>query len=533
MSSKRSGSPRRAAWFGATVIAIGALLGVTACAPAPTPAATADTDTFTVGLPGSLSSLYVGQETGVLNYYVAALAQEGLVAVDPVGNLAPALASSWSQPDATTYVYEIRDDAVFQDGTPVTVDDILYSIEQSQDAEVSPQFAWWYTNVSSVEQTGDWQITFTLNTPDVGFAWVPSASAGLFVAPRTFWEQHDGKIGTSTSLLIGSGPYQVTEFEPDSHITLRAVDTWWGGVPEFSTVRLEVIPDENTRLLALEKGQIDFAFNVPLQQADRWAQSPGIEVQVVPNRSYEGLTFDTAVAPFDDIHVRNAIAHSLDRDSIAEKVFADKAEPATAILTPSQLETVTSPEEAREILAGLPQVSFDLEAAKQELAKSSVPGGFEAELAYPNTVPELGLVAQSLAQNLAELGITLTVTELPISSWFDTLHDGVHGLSFMSYNSTTGDPAELIGWFLGADNPASYTNPEVTAAIDAARAEVDLAARIDLLVEANRVAAADLPYLPIVWNVRVTASSDTIHFADNDTFTFVTPWAARANRVEP
>ncbi|MBC9936018.1 MULTISPECIES: ABC transporter substrate-binding protein [unclassified Leucobacter] len=531
MASSLRRSGRRRLLLSTTAVVLGAVLGLSACSGSGE-SAPASSETLTVGLPGSLGSLYVGQEAGVLNYYVSALSQEGLVALDSVGNLVPALATSWDQPDAKTYVYEIRDDAKFQNGEPVTIDDILYSIEQSGDAEVSPQFAYWYENVDSVEQTGDWQITITLKEPDVGFVWVPSASAGLTIAPKSFWEANAGEVGSATALLMGTGPYQVTEFVPDSHITLDAVDTWWGGEPEFESVRFEVIPDDNTRLLALEKNNIDLAFNVPLQQAESWAKTSGVTVDSIPNRSYEGLTFDTSVAPFDDVHVRKAIAMSVDRDSIAEKVFAGRAEVATSILTPSQLETVGTPEEARATLAEIPQVEFDLDAAKAELALSDSPDGFTAEITYPNTVPELGLVAQSMAQNLAEIGITLEVKELPISSWIETLGDGVHGLGFMSYNSTTGDPAELIGWFLGPDNPANYDNAEVLGTIEQARSEVDLQQRIDLLVQANALAALDTPYLPIVWNVRTTAVSDTLQLTDNETFTFVTPWAATATRVK-
>lgn len=529
MTSRPTKAKRRMRLLGAAAITVGAALGLSACVAQTAPAG--DTDTLTVGIPGKLSSLYVGNEAGVLNYYVAALSQEGLVSVDSVGNLVPALATSWEQPDAKTYVYEIRQDAKFQNGEPVTVDDVLFSIDQASDAEVSPQFSWWYENVESVEQTGDWQITFTLKNPDVGFLWVPSASAGLIIAPRSYWEQNEGGLGTAQSLIVGSGPFAITEFDPDSHITLEAVDTWWGGDSSFDRVRFEVITDDNTRMLALEKQNIDLALNVPLQQAERWAQIDGVTVESVPNRSYEGLTFDTSVAPFDDEHVRRAISHSLDRAGVAEKVFAGRAEMATAILMPSQLETVESPADARARLAEIPQFDFDLDAAKAELAKSGYPEGFEVELTYPNSVPELGLVAQSLAQNLEPLGITLTPQELPVSSWIDTLEDGEHGLAFMSYNSTTGDPAELISWFLGDGNPARYQNDDVTAAMTSARSEVDLATRIDLLVEANTIAAIDAPYLPIVWNVRTTAVSDTLKLADNETFTFVTPWAAHATRV--
>ena len=129
-------STARLAQAGA-VVAAGALL-LTACSGDPAPSAStalADSgeqiDSITVALPGSLSNLYVGQESGILNYYIASIAQEGLVAIDADGAIQPALAESWSQPDDVTYVYELRDDAMFQDGTPVTADDVVFSLARA------------------------------------------------------------------------------------------------------------------------------------------------------------------------------------------------------------------------------------------------------------------------------------------------------------------------------------------------------------------------------------------------------------------
>lgn len=515
----------RARLGGAALLAAAALV-LGGCASSDATPET-DTNTVTVALPGALSSLYPGQEAGILNYYLAANVLEGLVAIDPEGNLAPALAESWEQPDPQTYVYRIREDATFHDGSPVTVDDILYSIEQSGDPEVSPQFSFWYDNVAEVVESGEQEITITLVEPDVGFAWLPSASAGLFVAPRAFWEEHDGAIGTSEALLVGSGPYRVSEFVPDSHILLDAVDTWWGGVPAVDSLRFEVVPDENTRLLAQRSGDVDISFNVPLQQSAQWEDAEGTEVVFTPNRSYVGLTFDTRVGPFADQRVRNAIAHSIDRDAIVETVLRGHGEVATALLTPSQLETEHEPAEARALLADLPRYDFDLETARAELAASGHPDGFATELVFPNTLPELGLAGQSLAQNLAEIGITVTVSEVPISQWFETLGDGEHGLAFMSYTSTTGDPAELTSWFLGPDNLAGYDNAEIAGLLADARVELDPARRLDLLIETNRLQAVDNAYFPLWWGERAVALSERVSLPDHETFTFVSPWGAR------
>ncbi|MBO1900511.1 ABC transporter substrate-binding protein [Leucobacter weissii] len=516
----------------ATAAALAAALLASGCAPQTGGGAPSDGDTeqLTVALPGSLENLYPGQEAGILNYYVAAIAAEGLVSVDATGNLQPGLAESWEQPDPQTYVYRIRDDAKFQDGTPVTVDDILVSIEKSQDAEVSPQFATWYGNLESAEETGENEITIRLAEPDVGFTWIPSASAGLFVAPAAYWEEHGDDIGTGEGLLLGTGPYQASEFVPDSHITFTGVDTWWGGEAEYESIRFEIIPDENTRLLAQQSGDLDLSFNVPLQQSAQWEGSENIEVAYTPDRSYVGLTFDTSLAPFDDVHVRNAVAHSFDGASVVEKVLNGHGEVATALLTPSQLETAFSPEEARQRLGELPGYAFDLDTAGAELAASEHADGFETELTYPNTLPELGLAAQSLAQNLEEIGISVTVTELPISQWFETLGDGEHGLSFMSYSSTTGDPAELTSWFLGPENLAKYENPEVTDALTAARSELDETKRLELLIEANRLQAADNAYFPLWWGERATAFSNGVSLPDYGTFSFVSPWPAKLQR---
>ena len=520
----------------ATVAAASALM-LTACASATpenttAPDSGAEIEHITVALPGSLSSLYVGQEAGILNYYIASIAQEGLVSIDAQGRVQPGLAESWEQTDELTYVYELRDDASFQDGTPVTADDVVFSLEQARDETSSPGLAYYLTNVDTIEKTGDAEVTITLTEPDAAFASNMSTGGAAFVTSKAFWEEHDGKVGTPDALLLGSGPYQVTEFAPDSHVTFERVDTWWGQLPKVKEITVNFVPDESTRLLAAQSGDVDVAFNVPLAQSQQWENLDTMRVDYVNDLSYVGLYFNTNVAPFDDPKVREAFAHAVDREAYVDKLLRGHGEAATAIMTPESLGAAYDAEEARDVLADIPQWDYDLDAAKAALAASSVPDGFEAELLTPNTGPQLGTAAQALAQNLEEVGITLNVREVPIEEWLASLDaSSDHGVNLMWYFSTLGDPAEVPSYLLGAGNPAGYDNPAIVDLIAQAGAASDPAARIDLLVQAETLQAEDAINVPLWWGQSATAFAKNLGMNDYSSFAFISSWPTQLYRA--
>jgi peptide/nickel transport system substrate-binding protein len=483
---------------------------------------------LTVGLPGSLTNLYPGQEAGILNYYVAALVLEGLVYVDPTGVTRPAVASAWERPDATTYVYTIRSDARFTDGSPVTVEDVLYSIEMARNAKASPSIASYWSGVKSVTQTGTHEITIKLTAPSESFEWTPSAPGALFIAPKAFWQANKNQIGTPQALLMGTGPYKVTSFQPDSHVRLEVTDTWWGGKPKVDAIEINFITDDSARYLAEKSGAIQMSFNVPLDAIAQWQSLPGSRVLSVPDRSWVGLVFDTNLAPTKDIHVRRAIAHCIDRSAVVKELLHGQGQVATAISTPEQFVGVYSPQQATAKLAGVPQYEFSIAQAKAELAKSAVPHGFSTTLEYPNTGPQLGTAALSLANNLKQIGITLQVKEVAISQWLAGL-GAKSPLKYMWYFNTTPDPAELVTYLLynqPVPNLAGYANPKVEALLGQVSAELDPVKRAALIVQAQVQAGADLPYLPLWWGRSLTAFADTVGTHDFSSYIFESPWAS-------
>lgn len=483
-------------------------------------------DSVTVAFPGSLANLYIGQESGILNYNLAATVQEGLVGRDSTGKIVPALAESWTQPDGTTYVFTLRKDAKFQNGDPVTAQDIVFSIEKAADETASPGTTYYLTNMASAEVTGEGEITVKTKQHDAAFLVNLSSAGALVVTQQKFWEEHQGAVGTSSSLLMGTGPYQVTEFQPDSHVTLQRVDTWWGGVPKVKTIEVNFIPDANTRLAAAQKGDIDIALNVPINQAKQWEGIDSSRVEAINDLSYVGLIFDEKVAPFDDANVRKAIAYAVDKATIADKLLRGYGEVATAIMTPEALAAAYDGAAARALLATIPQYDYDPAKAQQLLDDSAGKGGFTAELTFPNTGPQLGIAAQAIADNLKQIGITLTVREVPIEEWLATIGDGEHGLGFMWYFSTTGDPSEVNGYLLGEGNPNGYASEEATSLLAAAMGADDAAARIDQLVSLEKLSADAAVNAPLWWGKSVTWFSDGIAVRDYSAFTLTGMWGA-------
>lgn len=519
---KSNNAARKGARAGTVAVAASALL-ITGCAASPT--ADGQVDSLTVALPGSLSSLYVGAESGILNYYIASITQEGLVSLDADGAIQPGLAESWETPDDVTYVYELREDAKFQDGTPVTADDVVFSLEQARDETSSPGLSYYLGGVDTVEKTGEREVTITLTAPDAAFAANMSSGGAAFITSEAFWESVDGEVGTSGNLLLGSGPYRVTEFVPDSHVNFERVDTWWGGVPEVKNINVKFIPDEGTRLLAAQSGDIDVAFNVPLAQSSQWEKLDNMRVDYVNDLSYVGMYFNTALEPFDDPKVREAFAHSVDRATIVDKLLRGHGEVATAIATPESLGSVYDADEAREMLATIPQYAFDLKLAEAALAASSHPDGFETDMLFPSTGPQLGTAAQSLAENLSKIGIKLNVREVPIEEWLASLEpDSSYGAGLMWYFSTLGDPSEVPSYMLGEYNISNYENPEVLSLLARAGAETDAAARIDLIIEAESLQAAEIISVPLWWGQSATAFSKNLTMENYSSFAFISAW---------
>lgn len=495
---------------------------------APTSAA-AGIEGLTVALPSSVSSLDVSREAGIVNYVIALLAQESLLAIDADGQLVPGLAESWDAPDASTYVLEIRGGVKFSDGTDLTVEDVIASINLHAEEGSTSALSYAYAGVESVEKTGDSQITIKLVEPNAAFPWILSPGT-LQITSDEFIAANKDTIGTPETLILGTGPYQVTEFVPDSHVALEPNTNWWGGEPSVGKVRLDFIADEGTRQLALRDGSVNMAMNVPLQQLDEWAALEGVKVETATDNSLVTLAFNTQVAPFDDKNVRAAVAHAIDREGIAKSLLGGHGEVATTIPSPEQWGGLLDEGATTSLYSSITQYDFDLDKARELLADSGHAAGFSTQVTYPNSGPQIGRALLTLADNLKQLNVDLQVKEVTLEQWIAELGDHAP-MSVGWYFPTTGDPSEYVQLLLhsnyaakGGTNLAEYANPEVDALLDQEIQATDPAQRGELIGKALVAAAEDAPYQPLWWGQAATAFGEGVGTDQFGPYFYIGPW---------
>jgi peptide/nickel transport system substrate-binding protein len=492
-------------------------LSLGALSAASLPAALSSLDTALAAGGGEIANLTWALESTIatLNFFTGfnhttvsalSLCLEGLAQYTSDLKLAPRLATAWKHPDPLTYVYTVRQGVKFWDGSPLTADDVAYSMSQQMNPKVGSQESSFYSSVASVTATGPYEVTVKMKQPDPAFQYVPAFAAG-FVVPRTFLQAHVNDMGTPSVLTIGTGPYKVTSFQPDQGLTLVRNDLYWGPKPRIKQITLKFITDVNARLLAMRSHSVDGAALVPLGQINQWRAIPGVRVVTGPGLQTTFLTVDVSKPPFSDIHIRRAFAYALDRQGVAQAVFKGYARPANAMVPPEGWANLLSKQAITRIFSTFPQYPFDLSKARAELAQSSLPHGFSATVTYPDSAPELGLICQILASSLNSLKITLNVKEVPGQQWLNGLyaHTGL-GIQTMQWNMDYPDPQNVLDTFLNSEfavknafNLSNFKNSKVDALLAQLKKSTDNATRGHLMSEIERVVAQQLPVIPVAW----------------------------------
>ena len=144
---------------------------------------------------------------------------EGILAQQMDGSMQPFLAEKWEAVDETTYVYTVRQDVTFSNGDPMTMEDVLFSLERHRDPEVASYMAWMFDNVESIRQTGDWEFTVKLKAPDATWQYVLGTAAGAVIQKKACLAAGDS-FGSSIEGLVGTGPYVIDSWTVGSELRL-------------------------------------------------------------------------------------------------------------------------------------------------------------------------------------------------------------------------------------------------------------------------------------------------------------------------
>lgn len=406
-----------------------------------------------------------------------------LVDIDAKGEVVPRLATSWqSNPDGTQWTFNVRTDATFHDGTPVTIDDIIFTYQAVLDTPTSTIRG----NLAAMDKmvkVSDTQLRFDLKMP---FAAWPRQTSLLPVVPKASYDAV--KFDTAP---IGSGPYKVVSFSSGQPARLEAFDGYWGPKPAFKEVTVVPSPQADARLAGLQStaaGSFDLSplttDQVPVVKGDR-----SLELLSTPSNFVAYASFNTNTPPLDDLKVRQAINHAIDREAITRTLYAGLAKPIGQMVAPVTFGYDGSIQPAK----------YDAALARRLLSESSY-SGQTITFEYP-TDGELQAsndLAQAIQGYLQAVGIKVELAGQPSATFIPSVQRrGMKGMYMFNWRPSVLDAFQVLNLSFRPSNWGYVDNPEMEAAIVKSAGEVDQNARKALISQVWKINEAQVYFAPL------------------------------------
>ena len=457
---------------------------------------------------------------------------ESLMRLQPDNTITPALASSFESPDPQTYVYQIRDDVMFWDGTPMTVDDVVFSLKRHLDPA---EGSYWASdvsgNISAIKATGEHEVTISLNSPDTTFNAYMATPLGSVVQQAQRLAAGEDYGNPETGVMC-TGPYQVDTWASGDKILMSENEQYWDDSlqPVSPKVELRFIADAAAISAALNGGEILGSYDVPLSSVN--ALSTSSTGTLTLGRSTQLIAIiSTGQGTFGDPAVRRALLAGLDQDILASTVFEGTATAATSIIPDGGWSYSAEINEAGR--ADLPAATADIETAKQELADAKGETSAPIRIAYPAERTYYADVISELSNVATELGLTVEPVAVPGESYGTFFTDPEVRNEYDGFVTTNymdvPDPLTFWSAILSSGGTQNYTgidDPEIDALIQKARAEVDEDARTEITNEIQSKALELQPWLPIVTPaVRLFMNNEITGAPASFSYLYY-PWAA-------
>ncbi|MEA5419923.1 ABC transporter substrate-binding protein [Spirulina sp. CCNP1310] len=416
--------------------------------------------------------------------------------------------------DGLTYIIPLREGVEFHDGTPFNAEAMKFSIDRFMNNGGKPAFLL-NDIVLEAQATGEYELTITLQQPFAGFTAL-LAFAGICPVSPAAYEIGDGSFNPNQ--FVGTGPYTLTEFNSDT-LHLEANPNYWGDKPKNKGVDVQIYTDNAANLFnSFTTGAVDLAYQAldPEQITNliSGAEKGDWQMLEAPGTAVNYMVLNQNQAPLDQLPVRQAIAHLVDRALITERVFQGQAEPVYSLI-PTALSDYYEP--ALQNNYGEP----DGAKAKEILNEA----GFSATnpavipIWFPSASTPRSLVAQTLqalAEQELEGALTFEPNTVDGASFFKNIREGVYPAALVNWYPDFLDPDNYLHPFLScsqgsevggcsqgaAQNQGSfYYSEAMNELIEAQRKETNPEARQGIIREIQQKLADDLPYIPL-WQTK-------------------------------
>jgi oligopeptide transport system substrate-binding protein len=434
----------------------------------------------------------------------------GLVSLNAELDVVPDLATHWDVlEDGRVYLFHLREDAVFRDGTPITAEDVQYSLERACSPELGSPVALDYLGdivgaealfrgeaeyLSGLEVIDPHTLRIDIDAPKAYFLAKLTYPTAYVVDHRQIEREGERWMLQPN----GSGPFMLTDLSRD-RIVLQRNERYYGDLPALERVIFEL--GGGLPITMYENDQLDITW-VPANELDRVLDPHhplSRDVQIASELSTQYLAMHAGQPPFDDPAVRRAILHAIDRDLLAELVLNNSVEAARGILPPALIPAGDDP--ATEIMV------YDPALAREMLASSSYAGDAMPPLVLTivGTSGHLGGVPRAVVAMLEEnLGLEVLVEQVEWGDFLQDLNRERYGMFLSGWIADYPDPQnflDLLFHSASGQNHTGYRNAEVDALLEQARIEPDEDRRAALYQEAELLILGDAPWVPLAHGV--------------------------------
>ncbi|WP_024866805.1 ABC transporter substrate-binding protein [Butyrivibrio sp. FCS014] len=402
--------------------------------------ATQETDNLSkliVGIPQDIDGLDPHNATGAGTREVFYNIFEGLVKADENGNLNPAVASDYTiSDDSTVYSFTLRDGIKFHDGSPVTVEDIKYSLERNMGVDGGEPLIKAYSKIDSVNIIDDKNVEIVLKEADSDFL------TQLTVAIIPASNEHP------ETTPIGTGPYKYVSSSPQENFIVTRFDDYWGQPAYIKDVVFKIESNMDAIVMDLEGGSIDMMARVTSTQAAQLSDK--FEVYEGTMNLVQALYLNNDVKPFDDVRVRQALCYAVNPQEIMDFVSDGAGTEVGSAMFPAFTKYF------------MPELNdtynTDVDKAKALLAEAGYPDGFEFTITVASNYGQHVDTAQVIAEELKAIGVNAKIQEIEWNSWVsDVYTDRKFEATVVGIDASTLSASALLSRYV-SDSGKNFVN---------------------------------------------------------------------------
>lgn len=419
----------------------------------------------------------------------------------------PGLATAWKlSDDGLSLALTLRENIQFSDGSPITPADVVWSLKRA----ANPQNGIWNSLVSSIDDVvpdGASGVTVKLKHPDPSI--LPALTVfNTGILPQKVFEAAAGSTDAEKARVfaehpVGSGPFVLQSWERGSTMKLVRNEHYWAmgedgkPLPYLDGVTFELLPDDATRILRLQSGEIQGAELIPYSRVEELKGADGIRMELYPSTRVQYALMNARPEvngqknPLADERVRQALNYATNKDAIIQIVTRGVGTPMTSFMS-----------KATPLHSGdAPLFPYDLEKAKSLMQEAGYADGFSTSiLILAGSQDEIG-IGTALQQMWSQLGVKLELSQVDNASRTQSYRDGTFQMRMAAWTNDISDPSQITSYF--AYSPtidalhSGWKSEEVDKLFEASQREVDTAKRAEEYAQLQKIYNASGPILPL------------------------------------